>query len=196
MKRRLWRWLLAGAAMLAAALGVVGANAGAASAGVTGSGVSGSGPAMSAHVVIVGISGLRWTDVSAAATPALWRVTSAGSPGSLVDYALLPHTCPADAWLTMNGANRARLPHSEKGPCPALPAVTVNSGTAVGSAGTSPAEVAAMPSLTRFNQQFHTSPQWGLLASAAGAGNCSTAVSGQRASSWLSAPGMAGRAGR
>ncbi len=176
MKRRLWRWLLAGAAMLAAALGVVGANAGAASAGVTGSGVSGSGPAVSGHVVIVGISGLRWTDVSAAATPALWQVTSAGSPGSLVDYALLPHTCPADAWLTLNAANRARLPHSEKGPCPALPAVTVNSGTAASSAGTSPAEVAAMPSLTRFNQQFHTSPQWGLLASAAGAGNCSTAV--------------------
>src|SRR6201986_1638879 len=162
--------------MIAAPLGVVGANAGQAGAGVTGSG-----PAVSGHVVIVGISGLRWTDVSAAATPALWQGTSAGSPGSLVGYPLLPHTRPGGAWLTMTAANRASLPHSEKGPCPALPAVTVNSGTATGSAGTSsagtsPAEVAAMPSLTRFNQQFHTSPQWGLLASAAGAGNCSTAV--------------------
>ncbi|HEY2277546.1 MAG TPA: hypothetical protein VGI00_04275, partial [Streptosporangiaceae bacterium] len=178
MNRRLWRWVLSGVGMLAAALGVLGANAGAASAGVTAAGSAVSGP-----VVIVGISGLRWTDVSAAATPALWRVTSDGSPGSLVDYAILPHTCPEDAWLTMNAGNRARAAHIEKGPCPALPAVTAvpaatagPSGAAASPAGTTPAQVAAMPALTRFNQQFHTSPQWGLLASAAGRGGCSTAV--------------------
>ena len=164
--------MLGGVCALAAALGVVGANAGAASAGVTAAG-----PAVSGPVVIVGISGLRWTDVSAAATPALWRVTSDGSPGSLVDYAILPHTCPADAWLTMNAGNRARAPHTEKGPCPVLPAVTTDpSGATASPAGTTPAQIAAMPALTRFNQQFHTSPQWGLLASAAGRGSCSVAV--------------------
>jgi hypothetical protein len=171
--------VLTGAATLVAALGVLSANAGAARAGVasTGSVVPG-------HVVIVGISGLRWTDVSAAQTPALWRVTSDGSPGSLVDYAILPHTCPADAWLTMNAGNRARAPHTEKGPCPALPTVTedpgaatANSGAATANpAGTTPAQIAGMRALTRFNQQFHTSPQWGLLASAAGRGGCSTAI--------------------
>src|ERR1700749_331382 len=108
--------------VLAAALGVVGTGAGAASAASTGA----SGPAVAEHVVIVGISGLRWTDVSGTRTPALWRVASGGSPGSLVDYAILPHTCPADAWLTMNAGNRAQVPHDEKGACPALPAVTVD----------------------------------------------------------------------
>ncbi len=77
-------------------------------------------------MVIVGISGLRWTDVSARHTPALWRVTSEGSPGSMVDYAILPHTCPGDAWLTMNAGNRAQTQHGEKAPCPALPAVTAS----------------------------------------------------------------------
>ncbi|HEX4254707.1 MAG TPA: hypothetical protein VH089_06450 [Streptosporangiaceae bacterium] len=169
MTRRLWRWVLASMAVLAAALGAVGAGAGPASAS-TGA----SAPTVAPHVVIVGISGLRWTDVSASRTPALWRVTSAGSPGSLVDYAILPHTCPGDAWLTMNAGNRARLDHGEKSPCPALPAVTASQSAGAGS--TSPAEIAAMPGLTRFNRQFHTSPQCGLLASAAGAGHCSTAV--------------------
>ena len=56
------------------------------------------------HVVVVGISGLRWSDVSPAATPALWRLAGQGSVGSLVDYAVLPLTCPADA-----------LAHAERG---------------------------------------------------------------------------------
>jgi hypothetical protein len=158
-------------AVLAAALGAAGAGAGVASAS-TGA----SGPAVAQHVVIVGISGLRWTDVSASGTPALWRVTSEGSTGSLVDYAILKETCPADAWLTLNAGNRAQVQHGEGTPCPALPAVTVSPGAKWGVAGTAPAEVAAMPALTRFNQRFHTSPQWGLLASAAGRGKCAAAV--------------------
>ena len=56
------------------------------------------------HVVVVGISGLRWSDVSPAATPTLWRLAGQGSVGSLVDYAVLPLTCPADA-----------LAHAERG---------------------------------------------------------------------------------
>jgi hypothetical protein len=171
VNRRLWRWLLAGVATLVAALGGLGVSAGAASAGE-----SSPAAAVSQHVVIVGISGLRWTDVSAATTPALWRVASEGSPGSLVDYAILPHTCPADAWLTMNAGNRARFPHTEKGPCPGLPTVSERSGAGATTAGTTPAQITAMSALTRFNQQFHTSPQWGLLASAAGRDSCSTAI--------------------
>ena len=165
MNRRLWRWLLAAAATFVAALGGLGLSAGAASAGQYPASQSSPAAGVSQHVVIVGISGLRWTDVSAAATPALWRVASAGSPGSLVDYAILPHTCPADAWLTMNAGNRARFPHTEKGPCPGLPAVSGRSGAGATAAGTIPAQITAMSSLKRFNQQFHTSPQWGLLRS-------------------------------
>ncbi len=131
------------------------------------------GSAVSPHVVIVGLSGLRWTDVSASATPALGAMARAGSPGSLVAFAVGPHTCPADAWLTLNGGDRAQAPHTGTGPCPALPAVTVRPGQA-GAPG--PARVAAMPSLVSYNHTLNYSPRWGLLASAAGPDSCATAV--------------------
>ena len=147
------------------------------------------GPAVSPHVVIVGLSGLRWTDVSASATPALSAMARAGSPGSLVTFAVGPHTCPADAWLTLNGGDRAQAPHTSTGPCPALPAVAVRPGQA-GVPG--PARVAAMPSLVSYNHTLNYSPRWGLLASAAGPGNCATAVGAGAA---LALAGPAGHVG-
>ncbi len=150
---------LAVAAILAAVL--TGLGPGRAQAAAT------PGTAVSSHVVIVGLSGLRWTDISASATPALWRTAQAGSPGSLVAFAVNPHTCPADAWLTLNGGDRAQAPHTSKGPCPALPAVTVRPGQA---RVPGPATVAAMPSLVSYSQRSGYSPRWGLLASAAGSG--------------------------
>jgi hypothetical protein len=116
------------------------------------------------HVVVVGISGLRWSDVSPAATPTLWRLAGQGSVGSLVDYAVLPLTCPADAWLTLNAGARAQSDHTNAA-CGAFPAVNpVGSG----------ALVPAMGSLEAYNNQFHNSPDWGLLAK--GVPGCATAV--------------------
>ncbi len=118
------------------------------------------GPAQARHVVIVGISGLNWTGVSQAATPALWRVAVAGSVGSLVDYAQEPLACPADGWLTLNSAARAQ----GRRPCTSLPAVTV--------AGQG-ARIPSMPQVIQDNEQFHESPAWGLLGTLA---SCATAV--------------------
>ena len=112
------------------------------------------------HVVIVGISGLRWNQVTPTATPELWRLASAGSVGSLVDYAQQPIACPADGWLTLNAAARAEGPR----PCDPLPAVEPQGGGAA---------VPAMPQIIAANQGFHESPEWGLLGSLA---SCATAV--------------------
>ena len=116
------------------------------------------------HVVVVGISGLRWSDVSPAATPTLWRLAGQGSVGSLVDYAVLPLTCPADAWLTLNAAARVQADHTNAA-CGAFPAV-VPAGTG--------AVVPAMGSLEAYNNQFHNNPNWGLLAQQAP--GCATAI--------------------
>ena len=116
------------------------------------------------HVVVVGISGLRWSDVSPATTPTLWRLAGQGSVGSLVDYAVLPLTCPADAWLTLNAGARAQSDHTNAA-CGAFPAVDP--------AGTG-AVVPAMGSLAAYNNQFHNSPDWGLLAQ--NVPGCATAV--------------------
>jgi hypothetical protein len=133
------------------------------------------GPAPAArHVVIVGLSGLRWSDVSAARTPTLWRLAGQGSAGSLVDYAVLPLTCPADGWLTLNSGARAQTDHGTAG-CAAFPAVRP--------AGAG-AEVPAMSTLAAYNKRFHNSPDWGLLARGTA---CATAV-GPGAALALAAP--------
>ena len=115
------------------------------------------------HVVIVGLSGLRWSDVSPSGTPALWRLAGQGSVGSLVDYAVLPLTCPADGWLTLNAGARAQTRHTDAG-CGAFPAVDPDGARAT---------VPGLPALIGYNQRFHNDPRWGLLGGAAG---CATAV--------------------
>jgi hypothetical protein len=130
-------------------------------------------------VVLVGIPGLRWTDVSPAGTPALWRLARQGSVGSLVVHTIMSRTCPADGWLTLNAGARATVPHQGTGPCP-QPRVTsarpAAPGPVRGLGRPVPADVPSMPSLIRYNRQFHYSPDWGLLSSAAGTGRCATAI--------------------
>jgi hypothetical protein len=123
------------------------------------------------HVVIVGVSGLRWTFADATSTPALWRLAGEGSVGSLVDYAEQPLACPDDGWLTLNSGARAEGPR----PCAVLPSV-VQDGAG--------ARIPAMAQIIAYNEQFHESPDWGLLASLAG---CATAV-GPGAALALAAP--------
>jgi hypothetical protein len=115
------------------------------------------------HVVIVGLSGLRWSDLSPSVTPTLWQLADQGSVGSLVDYAVLPLTCPADGWLTLNSAARAQSRHTDAG-CGPFPAVHPEDAGAT---------VPALPALIRYNQRFDNDPDWGLLGRAAG---CATAV--------------------
>ena len=40
------------------------------------------------HVVVVGLSGLRWSQITPGAAPALWHMADQGSVGALVDYAV------------------------------------------------------------------------------------------------------------
>jgi hypothetical protein len=115
------------------------------------------------HVVVVGLPGLRWSDVSPAATPALWRLAGQGSVGSLVEAAVLPLSCPADGWLTLNGGASAQSRHTDAG-CGRFPAVDP-----AGAGATVP----ALPALISYNRRFHNDLSWGLLGRAVG---CATAV--------------------
>ena len=156
-------WLLA--CLLAAVAPVVAASTVSAS---TASASTVSAPAPRSHVIVVGLSGLRWSDVSPSATPALWRLAGQGSVGDLVDYAVLPLTCPADAWLTLNAGARAKTDHTNV-TCGAYPQVNPSG---------SGAQVPGLPALESYNQQFHNDPHWGLLARevTASGHSCATAV--------------------
>jgi hypothetical protein len=162
--RRAWLAVAGGALCAALAVPLLGAPA---------AGAAGGAAPVARHVVIVGISGLRWNQVTPAATPELWRLASGGSVGSLVDYAQQPLACPADGWLTLNAAARAQGPR----PCAPLPEV-VPSGSG--------AAVPAMPRIIAANRGFHESPDWGLLGSLAG---CATAVGPGAALALASAAG-------
>jgi len=122
------------------------------------------------HVVVVGLSGLRWSQVTPGT--AVWRLAGQGSAGGLVDYAENPVACPADGWLTLNSGARA----SAGTRCGPLPPV-VRDGTG--------ARIPAMPALTSRNAGYHQSPDWGLLGRLT---RCATAV-GPGAALALAAPG-------
>src|SRR5262249_34403169 len=84
-------------------------------------------------VIVIGLPGLRWRDISARTTPAIWRLAQSGSVGSLAVRAINAVTCPADAWLTLNSGARATvMPDTAGGGrCAAVPAVSTASDVGV-----------------------------------------------------------------
>jgi hypothetical protein len=64
----------------------------------------------SAPVVLIGIPGLQWADLSADATPNLWKLAGQGSIASLSVRTVGTWTCPADGWLTVSAGTRAAYP--------------------------------------------------------------------------------------
>jgi hypothetical protein len=186
---------MAGAAALAAAGAVMAGLAAPAAAAAAAGGPGEPGP-----VIVVGLPGLRWTDLSATATPALWRLARQGSAGSLVVSGVHTRSCPADGWLTLNsGARAAEDPSFAPGtgsarggpaaPCPAMPRVVPAAATAPVSAPAGmPALIPAMRRIVSANQPLHYDPYWGLLARAAGPGGCATAA-GPGAALALAGPG-------
>jgi hypothetical protein len=116
------------------------------------------------HVILIGISGLDWADISQSRTPALWQLAEHGSVGSLVVSAVRTFTCPADAWLTVNSGARATATGKPE-PCSLPPVVQ----SAAGASGTAPARVPAMNgaasnSIEKINSPYSYGPCWGVLA--------------------------------
>lgn len=148
--------------------------------------VAGGGVAPARHVVIVGIGGLLWSDVSPRGTPVLWRVAEQGAVGSLDVSGVRERTCPAEGWLTLNGGARAALPEPANGSCPVGPAVVRRPGLIAGGIPVG-ARVAGLGRVESYNGQFHWEPQWGLLGSAPGPGRCATAVGPGRGWRWQAA---------
>ena len=121
------------------------------------------------RVIVLGIGGLRWSDISPSKTPAIWRLARAGSVGSLVTTSVHPVTCPADAWLTLNAGRRAAEPPRGRTACPPV-------AIARGSRPGEPAQVPNMRSITDYNAATNYQPRFGTLTSIAGHGGCAYAV--------------------
>lgn len=125
------------------------------------------GPGASGAVVLIGVPGLRWDDISPTATPALWHLAGGGAVGSLSVRTIDTTTCPADGWLTLGAGARATLgPGPDRG-CPEIPRPS----------GSAPAALSDWAGIEAANAGTAYDPQLGLLAdSVATAGGCGTAV--------------------
>ncbi len=72
-------------------------------------------------VVLAGIAGLEWTDLSAEATPTLWRLAGHGDTASMTVRTVRSFTCPVDGWLTVSAGRRAAVPSPEDAACQSIP---------------------------------------------------------------------------
>ncbi|MCW2943523.1 MAG: hypothetical protein JWR24_240 [Actinoallomurus sp.] len=70
------------------------------------------------NVVLIGVPGLQWADLSPVTSPVLWRLAGEGSIASLSVRTVGTWTCPMDGWLTVSAGTRAAYPRV---PCGQLP---------------------------------------------------------------------------
>jgi len=121
-------------------------------------------------VILIGISGLRWNDISRQATPAIWGLAARGAVASLVTTSVHAVTCPDDAWLTLNTGARAAAEKPGATPrCPPLAVQAVAPGHA---------RIPAMQSVVAYNGTtgYESASAWGTLARASGQGQCAAAI--------------------
>lgn len=145
-------WALAGALVLVAAVlfGAAPASAGE--------------PAVVAPIVVVGVGGLAWEDVSALGTPRLWGLLDGGASAAAVSVRQGPGmSCPADGWLSLSAGQRSVGPRD--GGCGALPRVSPQG------------RVARWPELLALQDGSDFDPELGSLAEVLAAHDvCATAV--------------------
>jgi hypothetical protein len=76
------------------------------------------------RVLVVGVPGLAWTDLSPERTPELWALAENAPVGALSVRAARSITCVLDGWATLGAGNRARYPGPEE-PLTPVPLPTV-----------------------------------------------------------------------
>lgn len=65
-------------------------------------------------VVVIGTSGLSWSDLDPETTPALWSLTQGAAIGGVITRSVRTAACPADGWLALGAGQRsADAPSSE-----------------------------------------------------------------------------------
>ena len=115
-------------------------------------------------VVVVGIPGLRWDQVSATGTPTLWRLAHTGSVGSLSIRSADAVTCPDEGWLTVGAGQRVR---QRTASCLARTPASVDGSTA---------SISTFPATVTDNRKLDFDAVPGVLASALAPTGCITGV--------------------
>ena len=77
-------------------------------------------------VVLIGIPGLAWSDISLERTPTVWRLARSGATASMSVRSIGSWTCPMDGWLSVSAGSRAADPQV---PCGSTGKAPVRSGS-------------------------------------------------------------------
>ncbi|MGY1742764.1 MULTISPECIES: hypothetical protein [unclassified Blastococcus] len=91
------------------------------------------------RVLVVGVPGLTWADVTPEGTPQLWALAGESTIGAMSVRAARGTTCVLDGWATVGAGNRVRVPGPDDGlpPVP-LPTVPIPEDPADPAAPTAP----------------------------------------------------------
>jgi hypothetical protein len=131
------------------------------------------------HLILIGVTGLRWSDVRPGPTPNLWRLASTSSLANLSGRTVQPYTCAPDGWLTIGAGVRARMPGStgDSPQCVSTPAGLVASSPSTAPGGVTSATVPEANAVDHYNAPFDYSAHLGVLGDLLAArGGCATAV--------------------
>ncbi|GAA4252662.1 hypothetical protein GCM10022255_050350 [Dactylosporangium darangshiense] len=123
-------------------------------------------PPAADYVLVVGVAGLRWDDINAADTPAMWQMAQSGAIGALSVRSARRITCAGDGWLTLGSGNFAVYTAGPVTPvCPELgvPVTVDKSGASL----TDQSDIVAR------NRALHWGAQPGALAEGV---RCTTAI--------------------
>ncbi|WP_433048069.1 hypothetical protein [Dactylosporangium sp. CS-033363] len=118
------------------------------------------------YVIIVGVAGLRWDDVNASDTPAMWQMAQGGAIGALSVRSARRITCAGDGWLTLGSGNFAvYTPGAVTPVCPGLEVPIKQDGSA--------ATLPDQSDLVNRQRGLHWGAQPGALAEGV---RCTTAI--------------------
>ncbi|MGI8329038.1 hypothetical protein ACRYCC_03680 [Actinomadura scrupuli] len=121
-------------------------------------------PGPARDVVLIGVPGLRWADITQDRSPQLLRLVGRSATGGLSARTIGRFTCPADGWVTISAGARAAT-----GPLCRRPPRLDPSGQGV--------VVADLPGIRQYNTGLGFPTRLGLLGDAVHrAGRCVTAV--------------------
>ncbi len=123
------------------------------------------------HVVVVGIAGLRWTDVSHDRTPTLADLAGDGSVGSMSVRTAPSVTCAGEGWLTVGAGTYAAV--EDPGGTKASRGCGPRKPPPVRQRDDGGAEIVTMPLVEEVNHALRFGAQPGLLG---GAVRCASAV--------------------
>jgi hypothetical protein len=110
--------------VLAAALAVLALVLGAAGPATAAPAGGGAEEYAADRVVVVGVPGLTWADVTVEETPQLWDLAGSSTIGAMSVRAARGTTCVLDGWATVGAGNRVRVPGPDDG-LPPVPLPTV-----------------------------------------------------------------------